>query len=210
MTTNRYRNYNGDISKTLAKVHPTLGINKQARETLNNVFIDFTKRIAHIANEIRIIAKIKTISSREIQGACRMLLPGELAKHAVKKGTDSVTRYSAEYDMKKSSGDGKVRRKTELAGLIWTPPRVHRLLKREIGANARLGTTAAIYLAGVMEYLAGEILSMAGNACKDLKVVRITPRHIMLAIRGDEQFDYMFKANYVIGGGVVPRLRVKK
>ena len=36
-----------------------------------------------------------TLSSREIQTAVRLALPGELAKHAVSEGTKAVTKFSS-------------------------------------------------------------------------------------------------------------------
>ena len=77
---------------------------------------------------------------------------------------------------------------------------------RKQRAAARLGAGAPVYLAAVLEYLAAEILELAGNAAKDNKKARIVPRHIQLAVRNDEELNKLLGGVTIAAGGVLPNI----
>jgi hypothetical protein len=64
----------------------------------------------------------------------------------------------------------------------------------------RIGAGAPVYLAAVLEYLAAELLELAGNAARDNKKNRIIPRHIQLAVRNDEELSKLL-GNVTIASG---------
>ena len=83
--------------------------------------------------------------------------------------------------------------------------RIARFL-REGRYAARIGGGAPVYLSAVLEYLAAEILELAGNAARDNKKARIIPRHIQLAIRNDEELNKLLGDVTIANGGVLPNI----
>ncbi|EDO48291.1 predicted protein, partial [Nematostella vectensis] len=83
------------IYKVLKQVHPDTGISSKAMGIMNCFVNDIFERIAGEASHLAHYNKKSTITSREIQTAVRLLLPGELAKHAVSEGTKAVTKYTS-------------------------------------------------------------------------------------------------------------------
>ncbi|KAI8496878.1 hypothetical protein Bbelb_255330 [Branchiostoma belcheri] len=83
------------IYKVLKQVHPDTGVSSKAMGIMNSFVNDIFERIAAEASRLAHYNKRSTISSREIQTAVRLLLPGELAKHAVSEGTKAVTKYTS-------------------------------------------------------------------------------------------------------------------
>lgn len=89
---NSYASY---IYKVLKQVHPDTGISRKAMIIMDNFINDIFDRIATEAGRLARYNKRHTITSREVQTAVRLILPGELAKHAVSEGTKAVTKYTS-------------------------------------------------------------------------------------------------------------------
>merc|ERR1711907_849964 len=87
--------YNSYIFKVLKQVHPDTGISKKAMSVMNSFINDIEGRISEEGGKLARYNKSKTLTSREVQTAVRLLLPGELAKHAVSEGTKAVTKYTS-------------------------------------------------------------------------------------------------------------------
>ena len=93
--TRRKESYGSYIYKVLKQGHPDVGVSTKAMSIMNSFVNDLFERIAGDASRLTHQNKRSTISSREIQTSVRLLLPGELAKHAVSEGTKAVTKYSS-------------------------------------------------------------------------------------------------------------------
>ena len=102
---------------------------------------------------------------------------------------------------------GKSKTRSSRAGLQFPVGRIHRLLRKGNYAE-RVGAGAPVYLAAVLEYLAAEVLELAGNAAKDNKKSRVVPRHIQLAIRNDEELNKLMANTTIANGGVLPNIHV--
>ncbi|KAH6944800.1 hypothetical protein HPB50_005289 [Hyalomma asiaticum] len=109
---------------------------------------------------------------------------------------NSKTRKSAKHQQSRSSR----------AGLAFPVGRIHRLLRQGNYAD-RISGAAPVYMAGVLEYLTAEVLELAGNAARDNQRSRITPRHIQLAIRNDEELSKLLGNVTISQGGVLPQIR---
>lgn len=104
----------------------------------------------------------------------------------------------------KSKGTSQKSRSVR-AGLQFPVGRLHRVLRKGNYAE-RIGAGAPVYLAAVLEYLAAEVLELAGNAARDNKKTRVTPRHIQLAVRNDEELNKLLDGVTISEGGVLPNI----
>ena len=91
-----YKRY---VFRVLKQVHPGMGISSKAMTVVNNLMSDMFERMAMEASRLNMYGKKNTMTSREIHGAVRLILPGELGKHAIAEGSKAVSNYKA-YDKK--------------------------------------------------------------------------------------------------------------
>ena len=90
----RTATYNSYIFKIMKQVHPETRISKKGIAIINNFVTDTFEKIATEASKLCRIHKSATMASRDVQSAIRLVLPGELAKHAVSEGTKAMTKFS--------------------------------------------------------------------------------------------------------------------
>ena len=99
----------------------------------------------------------------------------------------------------------KPQSKSAKAGLTFSVARIGRQL-RFMRLAKRYGAGGPGYLTAVIEYMAAEVLELAGNACRDNKKKRVTPRHLVLAIRNDEELNKFLGGVTIASGGVLPNI----
>ncbi|OEL30496.1 Histone H2B.3 [Dichanthelium oligosanthes] len=83
------------IFKVLKQMHPDIGISSKAMSVMNSLINDVFEKLALEAGKLASYNKKHTITSREIQTSVRMVLSGELAKHAISEGTKAVTKFTS-------------------------------------------------------------------------------------------------------------------
>ncbi|CAJ2660085.1 unnamed protein product [Trifolium pratense] len=89
--------YQRYVYRVLKQVHPDMGISFKAMTILNNLMNDMFEKLADEAAKLTTYIGHMTLSSREIQGAVKLVLPGELGKHAIAEGAKAVTNYISSY-----------------------------------------------------------------------------------------------------------------
>merc|ERR1711935_661562 len=122
---------------------------------------------------------------------------GTTPHHTIKNTTHNMSGRGK--SGKAKSGSSKSR--SARANLQFPVGRIHRLLKKG-GYAKRIGAGAPVYLAAVLEYLAAEILELAGNLARNFKVKRIKERHLTLAVRNDDELNKLLHNVTIANGGV--------
>jgi len=191
-------NFNTYIYKVLKQIHHDIGLTKPAIDELSNICLYIIDLIMQNINLLMRRNSAVTLSTRDVQSAVRLTLPGELAKNAVSEGVKAVTLFNQSLSKKNSVRTSR----TSRAGLLFSVSRVENIM-RDLSIRDRLSFNSAVYLAAVIEYIIAEILELSGNEAKNKGRVRLTTRFIYLGISNDSELSELFK-NVYLAGGVLP------
>ena len=194
----RYDSWETYIRRIHKQVHPDGGISGEGMSTMEALLDDGLRQIVQKANLLASKMDKKTLNTAMIQAAIHLTIPGELKKHAITEGTKAVRKY------KDSKGGGLRVSAGARAGLTLAPSRVKTAMVAQ-SCLERKSETAAVYLAAVLEYLAAEVLELAGNSASKRGRKRVDPRDILLAVRNDIELSRLY-AKVVLPGGVIPNI----
>ncbi|KAE8300689.1 Histone H2B 1/2 [Larimichthys crocea] len=182
------------VYKVLKQVHPDTGISSKAMGIMNSFVSDIFERIAGESSRLAHYNKRSTITSREIQTAVRLLLPGELAKHAVSEGTKAVTKYtSSKGKGGKGLGKGGAKRhrkvlRDNIQGI--TKPAIRRLARR--GGVKRISGLIYEETRGVLKVFLENVIRDAVTYTEHAKRKTVTAMDVVYALKRQGRTLYGF------------------
>ncbi|XP_058456478.1 uncharacterized protein LOC131433887 [Malaya genurostris] len=186
------------IYKVLKQVHPDTGVSSKAMSIMNSFVNDIFERIAAEASRLAQYNKRSTITSREIQTAVRLLLPGELAKHAVSEGTKAVTKYTSSKMTGRGKGGkglgkgGAKRHRKVLRDNIQgiTKPAIRRLARR--GGVKRISGLIYEETRGVLKVFLENVIRDAVTYTEHAKRKTVTAMDVVYALKRQGRTLYGF------------------
>lgn len=196
-------NYNTGIPKVLKIVHPDAQLSKSALLLLNDMIIRLAYKLITSSNKILKSVNKKLLSINDISTVVKILLGDQLAKIAIEEGTKAVNIYK-----KARKNNKKNMAKENYASLYFKISTTHILIKKYITNGNSVFEDATVFLTGVLEYMALEILELSGNRARDNKRIQIMPRDIFITIKNDFELNQIFKG-YILGTGVIPNINYK-
>lgn len=203
-----YSGFETYIKRVQMKVHPDLQIIKTTLGQLSELAVILVKNFGRIALDAKNRQNKKTITPREIEYAVNVSLEKDLALHARVEGEKAVERYKTVAETVDKPVDGKKKPQPlqVKAGLIVSVSRCVNYLRE---FNSRIGVSAAIYMAAVIEFIMSEILELAGIVTKGNEAVKIKSRDVFFAIENDDELKSLAsKLNIEFGeAGVLPKIR---
>ena len=185
------------ISKILKSVSGR-GITSNAKQQLNSAMCFITRELANSVIQLTLFAKKKTLSVKEVENAVKIMFTGELSKNALIEGEKSIEKI----DIEMSKGTSKQNK----AGIIVAPSVAEKFLRNFGASSVMVSKNAPVFLAAIIDYTIGEILTSASEFAMTNKRVRITIRDLEMSIQKDSELSNVYTSFNIsiIGGGVVP------
>lgn len=181
-------NIKSSLRRVLKDVHPGYKISSTALETVSDLLWLVFQKLMKYINISK--GEQKTLTSEKIHWAVR-LFPGLLVKFASSDGDKAVKRY-----LSASKKGKRARIKAELALSVMV---VRNSIKAKM-MHERVGMREVVYMTGVLDYLAAEILELAGNVVREREKITIQARDIYDAIIGDEEHRELFQVAMIETG----------
>jgi histone H2A len=147
------------------------------------------------SNASKLLLSKQTLTADEITAASNLVLPAELAHEVVSFVNLTLEKYNNNKDSKGTREDR--------ADLTFRIPRCTKSLRN--AGFKRVGEAASIALAAALECVFRRVLEAAAHCAQDSKKARISPRHLMVAIRSDASLNTLFNS-VVLSGGVMPNI----
>ena len=193
----QFRFFDTYIGKLLKQINSEKGITANTRQQLNSVLQFVTEILANKAQDITLKTAKRTISDTEVLTAARLSLDGQFLTNIEAKASDALHKYSDS----ELTGSKQAR-----AGLVFPPSVVEKYLRRFGTSKLMVTQKAPIVLAVIVEEIARQILSLAGEKSTANKKVRLQVRDLELAVQDNTDLKNFFYANNIkfVGGGVSP------
>lgn len=211
-----YDRYSTYIHRLLKQINQETKINRDAMTNLNSAVKDIMNRICKESKNLLDLSKHKTLSLADASTAVDLVLENELSQFARKQGDKALTKYRSSVSGAKTEGESKDKKESKQAraGLVLPVSRVKTYLKEKCGISGKIQTEVPIYVTAVVEYLISEVLELSSLASVSEKKKTISPKHIRIALEGDEDLHALFHAAMLSKAGVqeqiAPELLVRK
>lgn len=192
------------INRVLKQVHPDTSITQEALNEVNYMIHYLIEKLSLASNTFVQHSNKSTLSAAAVQSALSLCLPPGLSEYTISEGTQAVTHYNGSKTVTNQKSSKEKMSKSVRAHLTFSVSRIEHLMRLYVQNCNRLSETAPVYLAAAMEYICAEILELSGLIARDHLKVRITTRHILLAIKNDKELSYLFK-DVILSGGVLPQ-----
>lgn len=193
-------NYNHSIRKVLKQVHPDQGINSEASNVLNIILNGLLRDLIETAQALmkpvnyknpgKKIKETKTLSVDALKVSVRLVITSELEKHALSEGLKAERKYKAfEKERHKEEKKKEPISSSRKANLQFSVSKTRNAIRGMLLKSQSLEEVAPVFATAVLEYIAAEILELAGNVCRDRKAKRISILDIKRAIFNDTELD---------------------